>query len=450
MTSQNITIRDFRSELPGRLRDGTWYFPTVRATNKLGKEIEWTIFVKAIQVPAELHNKDGKIAISELTSAMFISVDGFLDNHPALPNQYGYIAVESRIADGKIRATVPDIVYKGKNLKSKSATNAVCQALRDALSKYNKQASKAVVPQLQSTFKMYPPMLAQVFADQKKPIPYPVSVQRKYNGIRVIATLNGDNVELYSRKLKPYFGFEQIRKECKILLTAIVGTTLYLDGELYKHGEALQTLSGVARREINTDEALDIEKNTQMMIYDCFTEGNTMTYAERQIMLASLFANQNLTTLTMVETFDASSKSKVDELYKKFLAEGYEGAMIRINDAKYDFAYNDRHSKSLLKMKETFDAEFKIIGWETGSRGKAANALMIVCETTTNVKFNCTPALPLDEREKLASEMTTMMGDKTFFETTYLNKMVIVYFDEKSKDGVPQRARTKMEIRTWD
>jgi hypothetical protein len=108
-------------------------------------------------------------------------------------------------------------------------------------------------------------------------------------------------------------------------------------------------------------------------------------------------------------------------------------------------------------MKETHDGEYKIIGWETGSRGKAANSLMIVCETKGGKRFNCTPALPIEEREALAAKMSTFdssdqisSDQKNYFERHYLNKMLIVYYDEKSKDDVPQRARTKMEIRNWD
>lgn len=465
MTSKSITIRDYRSEIPGKNNNGTWEFPTIYGTNKLGKRIEWTIIVKAVKVPSSMVNKDGKIAISELTDAMFINVDKFLDNtlidNSGNERIFGYINVISKIEGGKIRATVPDIVYTGKNVKSKSATNPICQAMRDALSKYNKQNTKKAET---TDSKMFPPMLAQVFADQKKSITYPVSVQRKYNGIRAVCfiPLLNSNVEIYSRKLKPYFGFKKIREECQLLISQITGANIYLDGELYKHGEALQDISGVARRENNTENALKIEEDTSYMIYDCFTENNTLTYAERRELLKMLFVSceqksQKLTRITLVETFEATSYEKVKELYNSFIKEGYEGAMIRLNDQKYDFSYNDRHSKFLLKMKETYDGEYKIIGWETGSRGKAANALMIVCETKGGKKFNCTPALPIEERDALAAKMSTINDSielnpdqKNYFEQHYLNKMLIVYYDEKSKDDVPQRARTKMEIRNWD
>lgn len=480
MTSKSITIRNYRTEIPGKIVNGTWEFPTIYGTNKLGKRIEWTIIIKAIKVPSTMVNKEGKIAISELTDAMFIDVDKFLDNSPVdnTGNEkiYGYINVISKIEGGKIRATVPDIVYVGKNVKSKSATNPICQAMRDALSKYNKQNTKKAEV---TNEKLFPPMLAQVFADQKKPITYPVSVQRKYNGIRAICYIPSNTgekeennqkekekkVEIYSRQLKPYYGFNKIREECQLLISQIDGANLYLDGELYKHGEALQDISGVARRENNTDDALKIEEDTSYMIYDCFTESNTLTYTERRELLKVLFTSLEeksikLTRITLVETFEAESSEKVKELYNSFIKEGYEGAMIRINDQKYDFSYNDRHSKFLLKMKETHDGEYKIIGWETGSRGKAANALMIVCETKGGKKFNCTPALPIEEREALAAKMPTFdssdqissdqKNQKNYFEQHYLNKMLIVYYDEKSKDDVPQRARTKMEIRSWD
>jgi hypothetical protein len=67
------------------------------------------------------------------------------------------------------------------------------------------------------------------------------------------------------------------------------------------------------------------------------------------------------------------------------------------------------------------------------------------------VKFPVTPAMELPERIILAKKMAIIEENgKTHFENNYLGKMLIVYFDEKSIDGLPQRARTKMEIRTWD
>ena len=76
---------------------------------------------------------------------------------------------------------------------------------------------------------------------------------------------------------------------------------------------------------------------------------------------------------------------------------------------------------------------------------------MVVCETKTGNKFNVTPAMPILDREALARQMSVVEANgKTHFNNAFFGKPLIVYFDEKSPDEVPQRARTKMEIRVWD
>ncbi len=455
MTSKSITVRDYHTEIPGEIHDGAWYFPTCYSTNANGKQIEWTVYVRAIKMT------DPTMPLADITEDMFLPITPDLfDNKPLPPNVFGYIRVNSCLSGGKVRAIVPNIVKTGKGLKTKAATNTFCQAMRDALGLYNKQLSKSHSLQEggnntssdSTNLTMYPPMLAKIFGDQKKPIEYPVSVQRKYNGIRAVAALNDNSVVIYSRKKKPYFGFEGIRKDIKLLLNT--NNSIYLDGELYRHEVPLQIISGIARREVHvTDEQKKVEDTIEFMIYDCFMPDKpTLTYVERRMILETLFANTVVedSKCKLVETFTADDRDAVITLYKQFLAEGYEGAMVRIN-RPYEYSYNDSHSKFLLKLKETFDAEYKIINWETGSKGKAANALMIVCETADGKQFNVTPAMELAERNALVKKMNVIEPNgKTFFENIYLGKRLIIYFDEKSKDGVPQRARTKMEVRTWD
>lgn len=455
MTSKAITIRDYHTEIIGAMSPDKleWTFPTIKGTNNLGKQIEWTIFVKAVRLPY------ANYPVADIKPEMYLLLDngplsnGPLDNKPLPDDVYGMYEVRSCVVGGKIRVSVPTIIKAGKSLKSKSATNTICQALRDALGKYNKQLQKTgAITDEQIAAKMYPPMLAQIYTEQKKH-EFPVSVQRKYNGIRACITLDDNGaVVIYSRKLKVYYGFAAIREEARLILTEAVGAKLYLDGELYKHGLELQVISGITRRDSIENSAA--EDGIQFYVYDCFTADNSLTYLERKTILESLFGAVNgakvLEKCVLTETFVANNEDEISALYKQFLADGYEGAMIRQNKI-YDFSYNDRHSKFLLKMKEKFDAEYKIIGWTTGTKGKAANSLMIICETTDGEQFNVTPALTIKEREILAAQMPVIeQNGLPFFDNTYLGRMVNVEFDEKSIKGVPQRARTKMVIRSWD
>jgi hypothetical protein len=99
-------------------------------------------------------------------------------------------------------------------------------------------------------------------------------------------------------------------------------------------------------------------------------------------------------------------------------------------------------------MKKTYDREYEISGWTTGVKGKAALALMIICRSGDKT-FPVTPAMELEERNALAKKMKTVESNgKTHFENHWLGRPLIVYFDDYSKDNLPQRARTKMEIKS--
>lgn len=439
MSSTSIYIRDYHTEIPGKLSDDrlAWMFPCVESTNSHGRKTEWCIRVQAL--------REGEFVTIE---------DSWFDNKP-LDSIHGWIKVDSRMVGGVVKKSVPTIVKKGKNLGKSSATNAFCQAVRDAYSLYNKQSKKAVgdhafadADVAAGVVERFPPMLAQVFKDQKVPPKIDENnhafVQRKYNGVRAVATLDAGEVVMYSRRKLSYPGFQHIKDELAPILEMYweEGRFLYLDGEIYKHGASLQDISGWARR---SDSGADLD----YMVYDCFVANEPeLSFAARREILDEIFGEFELAHVQGVETFEVTLRDEIEELYCGFIEEGYEGAMVRLN-TPYKYSYNEHHSKVLLKMKETYDHEFEIVRWETGLKGKAAGALMIVC-VANGIEFPVTPAMEINDRLALAKKMAEIEPNgRTHFENHWLGKPLIVYFDEWSRDKVPQRGRTKMEIRTW-
>ncbi len=257
------------------------------------------------------------------------------------------------------------------------------------------------------------------------------------------------------------------------------GVKIYLDGELYKHGVNLQNISGVARRE-KTKQDLDLD----YYIFDCFFPGDpqreSLPYAERKEYIDEMIelwggyqgSIGKLPNIKFVETFTASSNEEVDVLYKRFLSEGYEGAMVRLNKP-YKYSVNDYHSPWLLKMKPEKDAEFKIIGYTKAEKGKSEGALMFTLETADHKQFsiNLSGGSTIKELKELYKKMgepnatvdpndvnletsvvsaetkptpeTTENAHQTVFDAKYKGKKLTVYFDDLSADGIPVRARVK-------
>ncbi len=475
MTSNSVNIKDFRTEIPGALSaDGTaWVFPPVLTTTSHGKESRWQIRVSVVKMPIADPPEFVPIVDEHYTSGI-------------LTGLAGWFKVDTGI-DGTISKRAATIITTGKNIGKKSATNVFTQALRDALGLHNTQMKKASVRvanvggPVVDTSTLYPPMLAQVYsAVYGKAWPCgPVStttvnldgseardsvtmyIQPKYNGVRGVFMMTAVpdsnppaySIVMYSRRKNIYPGFAYIKAELSPILAAYyaTGTQLYLDGELYKHGVALQDISGYARRE---DQPADVKLD--FMLYDCYVANKPeMLYVDRKAILDTIFTTNALTYTKQVPTRPCSDYDTCMRIYNETLAGGYEGVMVRLN-APYRISYNEYHSAVLLKMKPTFDAELAVASYGVASKGKAAGALMIICwtegtEAHPSTQFPVTPAMTIVDRVALATRMAEVEANgKTHFENHWLGRKIIVEYDELSKDNVPLRARTKLAVRTWD
>lgn len=458
MTSKSVVVTDYRTQIPGGIVAGngfgTWYFPQINSINANGSKSFWHIKVRLVRpdyagVPSE-----------DADDAFVPILDEYFD--ATIVPAHGWIKVDSGIEGGKIRKVVPNIVRTGKNLGRRNATNAFTQALRDAYGEYLKQVNKASTTCAHGGTVRYPPMLASLLGDTKIDFTQPVFVQRKYDGVRAVAVYDPAAVQdalgqpsplvtFYSRAKKTFSGFGYMRDELLPGLRAAheLGLDIYLDGEMFKEGMPLQDISGYSRRE---DKPTDLRVN--FMVYDAFVPSRPeMTYVERKQLLDDFFQEHGpFEYIKPVETFLVESQEKIMTLYEQFLQEHYEGAIVRLN-TPYKYSVKGYRGRTLLKLKPTFDAEFEVIGYETGTKGKAAEALMFICMTSQGIRFNVTPAMELVERIALAKKMGEPSPDhpeKTYFEDRYLGKKLIVTFDEWSKDEVPQRARTQGVVRDWD
>lgn len=519
-TSDFVSV-NWEQGIPGSVADDalTYLFPPVYGRTKTGKTTEWLITVRIYDSMEDAQDDADPVLITPEIA-----------HNRDMTAYIARILVFYRLGDGKIQTKIPTFIAEGKNRGRSNETNTFCQALRDCLGLYYKQqrrvgdiesttasaeasasestsadAPASAQDPASSTTETDPleatpepvigdimplPMLARLYHDvySEEDSPSPLFVQRKYNGVRAVGTLlHGMEPLIYSRKGLRYEGFPALRDEIARIGEAWdaktifsneqdiglhVGGTLYLDGELYKHGMSLQVISGIVRRAHgkSKDRALD-QDNLSFVVYDVFivNKGSTaisglnfddrfafIRAIQRSEIGASLRIIQFAETFTCANKVDAASGNVIERaidqvrpLYTRFLSEGYEGAIVRIN-APYAPSENDRHSRVLLKIKPVRDAEYKIVGYTTGARGKAAGALLFICETPVGAhKFNITPTGTIESRIALAREFAVIEENgKTVFDNKWLGQPLIVLFDELSPTGIPQRARTDGTIRT--
>ncbi len=311
-----------------------------------------------------------------------IEVVSVPDNDTAnIVTRYGQLGTDSP-------QSTSDFISKGKNPGKKNATTAVEQAHKEAESKHNKQLKKGYVETIESAQNEeldelieggIVPMLAQSYSKHGHKIKYPCFVQPKLDGIRCIAIIRGGVCTLWSRTRKPITSCPHIIQELEAIFDN-ARTEIILDGELYNHEfkANFEHIVSLVRQEEPDPKHTDV----QYHIYDMV---NGMEFSGRSDVLHEWIADLAIedSSLRLVETIRLKSEDQVMEYFDKFRAQGYEGAMLRNSESRYE----SKRSYDLLKVKEFDDAEFEIIGIDEG-RGKLSGHVgAFKCRTGEGKEF---------------------------------------------------------------
>jgi DNA ligase-1 len=110
------------------------------------------------------------------------------------------------------------------------------------------------------------------------------------------------------------------------------------------------------------------------------------------------------------------------ELHAKYVADGFEGIMLRNKDGMYSGV----RSPSLQKYKCFFDSEYEVVGYKEGE-GLETGCVIWTCQTADGKQFSCRPRGTREERMELFG-----CGDK------YIGKMLNVRFQELTDTGLPR------------
>jgi hypothetical protein len=255
------------------------------------------------------------------------------------------------------------------------------------------------------------PMLAHDYNKRGKSIKFPCFVQRKFDGTRCVGM---PSKGLFSRNKKSYPHLDHIVAEINKLPTSVI-----LDGELYSDTLTFQEIVGLVKRE--TLKVGDEEKQKQIKfhVYDII---NGMPYEQRYANLQMLFGKYKFKYLELVKTEVCDSEEKMKELHAQYVAEGYEGIMLR-NKAGL---YKNARSCDLQKYKCFETEEFEIIDYNEGE-GLEAGCVIWICKTSEGKKFNCRPCGTREERIELFENGAD-----------YIGKMLTVRYQELTTDGLPR------------
>ena len=326
-------------------------FPTLYKKSNTGKIQEWTIAVDNCAIVITHGQKGGKLQVTE------------------------------------------DTVKEGKNLGKANATTAQEQALSEAESKWTKQLKKGYNESLEAASKGETdaiieggifPQLSINKSHPKDPIlakylKYPCIIQPKLDGACCIAHVKDGIASLWSRTRKPINCVPHIVEQLEARFP--VGEII-LHGELYEHDkykDSFQDLMSVIRQDEPDSEGL--YKDIQLHVYDLpkldvpgykKVDYNTR-YEDRYQTYIDHLSDCAIWTpnLVPVKGYGCSNLEDVLRYYNLYLEDGYEGGMAKNTKAPYEAG---KRSRNILKMKEFYDSEGIVTGFEEGRR-REANAV---------------------------------------------------------------------------
>jgi ATP-dependent DNA ligase len=283
---------------------------------------------------------------------------------------------KSTVFEGKVNRTVLEQAILEANSKFKS--------------KREKELYQETIPQVgveeaaagagAGTVVSVRPMLAKTFefeAYAKKGkayrIPFPAFVQRKYDGIRCLAYLDrvSGEVVLESREGKRFENFAELRGQIHAFLTQIgqAVPTFYLDGELFTNEIPFEEISGCVRLSAKHAKPVDLEKirKIHLHIYDYIDLRQMEAGVEERLRnLQGWISVAPQPFLHLTETETVHALEEVRTKHDQYVAEGFEGIMIRDPAGKYEV---DKRSKFLQKYKDFQEEEFKIMGFHEEEGG---------------------------------------------------------------------------------
>jgi ATP-dependent DNA ligase len=354
----------------------------------------------------------------------------------------GVIETTHGYEDGKMQINEKEI-SEGKNIGKKNETSPLQQAINEARSSWQKKKDSGYSPKtvagtagaateeenveaVEEDAEAFPlktrakavtecvpgPMLAHDFNKRGKSISFPCYVQRKYDGTRCVAI---PQQGLYSRNKKRYPHLEHILEDISKL-----PSTLILDGELYSDDLTFQEIVGLVKRETLKKGDAEKQLKIQYHVYDIISDS---PYEDRHSRLQALFDKYKFKYLRLVKTEECANQSEMKKMHAEYVAEGYEGIMLRNKTAGYKIG---QRSADLQKYKEFIDEEYEVVDYKDGE-GVESGCVIWHLKTPKGQVFACRPRGTREERM-----------DQFIHGHDYVGKMLTVRYQELTDDGVPR------------
>ncbi len=306
------------------------------------------------------------------------------------------------------------VVKEGKNIGKSNETTPEEQAYSQAFSKWEKKLKSGGYfeseEDIDNELKFIEPMLANPYDERIGKVTFPVMVDRKYNGMRQTFSSKGQ----LTRKGEKILSAPHIAERLSSLLKKF--PNLFIDGELYNHdyrfklNEIIKLVRKTKLSSITKEDFENSEKLVDLYVYDGYgfsIDGEEITKdtvcSERRNALTKLL--EGISDVIVVDFKWAKNDEQINEYYQEYVADGYEGAIIR-----EDSAYEHKRTNALLKYKPEDDAEVLILDIKDGSGNWAGSAYKVTIRMDDGKEFDGVFTGPWELRKEILKNKKDWIG----------------------------------------
>jgi DNA ligase-1 len=305
---------------------------------------------------------------------------------------------------------------EAKNVGKSNATTPEEQAMLEARSKLDEKKRLGYFYTIEEAQRLggkdfLLPMLAKDFKKEVKKVSFPCYVQPKLDGMR---SLGSEDDGFMSRTGKA------IDTLGHIVLADL--DDAILDGELYAHGISFQENMKLIKK-YRPGQTEQVKYHVYDMVMDA-------PFEERRAILYNLLRNLDNPNIEIVPTWIVNSQEEIIDFHQRFIAQGYEGTMVRHSEEGY--AVNKRSSQ-LLKYKDFLDEVYEVVDVvpsESRPEQGVVVCTKIMEQAGENVwvqNFNCGMKFSHADREEILAN-----------KQNYIGKMAEIRFFEYTDGGIPR------------
>lgn len=241
-------------------------------------------------------------------------------------------------------------------------------------------------------------------------------ISKKLDGVRCMLYWDEEAQEIKtaSRGGKHYdAATTHIRAIPKLINLLKKRPNVMLDGEIYVHGMSLQEISGISRLKEYDPERCNV---LEFHCYDLAVDGPDFQKRLEMIdRMRDYFIDEK--KIKVLEHFEIHGYNEAKAYHDQWVAQGYEGAILRDPTKEYGFGKRDVR---MIKLKEFKDEEFEITGWKPGLRG--SEDMVFQLKTKDNIAFEAKPIGDRALKDRYVKDMVNIIGQKGTVKYFYMTE----------------------------